>query len=89
MIITQNLTDLIHQPTRFGHEILHKHLLVFCNISARLSRYLVDIRANLAAYPTRCNISAGLSRYFADNCADLAHYNKKLTRPVMVWLAHS
>jgi len=65
MIKAQNLTDLIHQPARLGHEILHKHLLVFCNIFARLSRYSEDIRANLA------------------------HYNKKLTRPVKVWLAHS
>jgi len=89
MIITQNLTDLIHQPVQLGHEILHKHLLVFCNISAGLSRYLVDIRANLTAYPARCNISAGLSSYFADNRANLAYYNKKLTRPVAVWLAHS
>jgi len=89
MIKAQNLTDLIHQPARFGHEILHKHLLVFCNISAWLSRYFVDNRANLAAYPARCNISAGLSSYFADNRANLAHYNKKLTRPVAVWLAHS
>ncbi len=65
MITTQNLTDLIYQPARFGHVSLHKHLLVFCNISA------------------------GLSRYFADNRANLAHYNKILTRPVMVLLAHS
>ena len=89
MIITQNLTDLIHQPAQPGHEILHKHLLVFCNISAGLSRYFADNRAKLAAYPARCNISAGLSSYFADNRANLAHYNKKLTRPVAVWLAHS
>jgi len=89
MIKAQNLTDLIHQPARFGHEILHKHLLVFCNISARLSRYFADIRANPAPYPARCNISTWLSRYFADNRAKLAHYNRKITRPVKVWLAHS
>ncbi len=89
MIKSQHLTDLFHQPARSGHEILHKDIIVFCNISARLSRYWVDIRANLAAYPASCNISAGLSRYFADNRANLAHYNKKLTRPVAVWLAHS
>jgi len=65
MIKTQNLTNLIHQPARFGHEILQKHLLVFCNIFA------------------------GLYRYFADNRANLAYYNKKLTRRVTVWLAHS
>jgi len=65
MIKAQNLTDLIHQPARFGHEILHKHLLVFCNSSAVLSRFFADIRANLA------------------------YYNKKITRLVMVWLAHS
>jgi len=89
MVKAQNLTDLIHQPARFGHEILHKHLLVFCNIFARLSRYLEDIRANPACYPARCNISTWLSRYLADIRANLAHYNKKLTRPVKVWLAHS
>ena len=89
MIKTQHLTDLFHQPARPGYEILHKHIIVFCNITARLSRYLVDIRANLAAYPARCNISAGFSSYFANNRANLAYYNKKLTRPVKVWLAHS
>jgi hypothetical protein len=89
MIKAQHLTDLIHQSARLGHEILHKHLLVFCNITARLSRYFADNRAKLAAYPACCNISAGLSSYFADNRANLAHYNRKLTRPVTVWLAHS
>ncbi len=89
MIITQNLTYLIQQAARHGHEIHHKHLLMFCNISAWLYRYFADNRANLAAYPASCNISAGLSCYFADNRANLAHYNKKLTRPVAVWLAHS
>jgi len=89
MIKTQHLTDLFHQPARAGYEILHKHINVFCNTTARLSRYLVDIRAKLAAYPARCNISARLSSYFADNYANLAHDNKKLTRPVAVWLAHS
>lgn len=39
--------------------------------------------------PADCNISARLSRYFADNRAKLAHYNRKLTRPVRVWLATS
>jgi hypothetical protein len=89
MIKTQNLTYLIHQPARFGHEFLHKHLLVFCNNSAWLSRYFADNHANLAAYPASCNISAGLSSYFADNRPNLAHYNRKLTRPVTVWLARS
>ena len=75
--------------TRIGKDTLNDPLLVFCNISAWLSRYFADNRANLAAYPASCNISAGLSCYFADNRANLAHYNKKLTRPVAVWLAHS
>jgi len=65
MIKAQNLTDLIHQPARFGREILYNHRLVFCNTSA------------------------WLFRYFADNRAILAYYNKKLTRPVAVWLVHS
>jgi len=65
MIKAQNLTDLNHQPARLGHEILRKHRLVFCNISA------------------------GLFGYFADYRANLAYCNRKLMRPVMVWLAHS
>ena len=86
----KNLTSI---PAQFNHAASNysplRLLLVFCNISAGLSRYFADNRAKLAAYPARCNISAGLSRYFADNCANLAHYSKKLTRPVRVWLAHS
>ncbi len=85
MIITQNLTDLIHQPARPGHEILHKHLLVFCNISARLSSYLVDIRASLDC----CNISERLSRYFGDIHAGTACYRTKLTCSQPVKLLHS
>ena len=85
MIKTQNLTYLIHQSARLGHEVLHKHLLVFCNISARLSRYLVDIRASLVS----CNISAWLSRYSGDIHADTAQYSTKLTCSQPVKLLHS
>jgi hypothetical protein len=86
---TKKQLEKMSQSSRSWDEISSKHLLVFCNISARLSGYFVDNRANPAAYPARCNISAGLSSYFADNRANLAYYNKKLTRPVTVWLAHS
>jgi len=84
MIKTQNLTGLIHQPARFEDEILHKHLLVFSH-SAKLSRYLVDIRAVLVS----CNISARLSRYLGDIYADTAQYRTKLTCSQPVKLLHS
>ena len=85
MIKAQKLTCLIQQPARSGHEILHNHLLVFCNISARLSRYLIDIRASLVS----CNISAWLSSYFGDIHADTAQYSTKLTCSQPVKLLHS
>lgn len=70
-------------------DYIHKHYSVVCNISARLSSYLVDNQAILVGYPSRCNTSTELSRYFADNRANLADYSKKLTRPVVVGLATS
>ncbi len=85
MIKTQNLTYLIHQPAQFGDKILHKHLLVFCNISARLSRYYADIRAVLVF----CNISAWISSYLVDIRADTAQYSRKLTCSHPVKLIHS
>jgi len=50
MAYPNDISSLLHHSVWFEHEIIHKDLLVFCNISARLSRYLVDIRAHTAQY---------------------------------------
>jgi hypothetical protein len=57
MLKMQNLINSTHQAVLPRNDILHKHLLVFCNISARLSRYLVDKRAATARYSRKlmCN----------------------------------
>lgn len=57
MLKIQYPTDLTHPPARFRDEVVHKRLLVFCNISARLSRYLVDKRAANARYSRKLTCS--------------------------------
>lgn len=50
MITMVNLTNLGHQPTQYWDEVFYKRIHVFCNTSARLSRYSEDIRAATAQY---------------------------------------
>jgi len=53
MITMVNLTKLGHQSTHYWYEILYKDPIVFCNISARLSRYFSNI---LAATAHSCHV---------------------------------
>jgi hypothetical protein len=82
---TKKLIEKLNLPSWSTDEIPSKHLLVFCNISARLSRYLVDILASQIF----CNNSARLSKYFGDIHAGTAHYRTKLTCSQPVKLLHS
>lgn len=53
----KKLMQKMNQPSRSRDEISSKHLLVFCNISARLSRYFGDIHAGSAHYRTKLTCS--------------------------------